>query len=144
MSAVVVNKAPRERTLEELRAECRKRGMTGFSHLKKKELIRRMEGAPKRQCRTAPALKAREQSRQKRWTPTTNSIRKLDRILCKHTCMYHERAVLPLPSQKLLLLQNLREQTPSLVLPTPLAKKHDRTQTTIRWKAARGPAPRAP
>lgn len=37
---------PRERTLEELRAECRKRGMTGFSHLKKKELIRRMEGTP--------------------------------------------------------------------------------------------------
>ncbi|CAM9703737.1 unnamed protein product [Ectocarpus sp. 8 AP-2014] len=33
---------PREATLEELRAECRKRGMTGFSHLKKQELIRRM------------------------------------------------------------------------------------------------------
>ncbi|CAM9716829.1 unnamed protein product [Ectocarpus fasciculatus] len=33
---------PREATLEELRAECRKRGMTGFSHLKKQELILRM------------------------------------------------------------------------------------------------------
>ncbi|CBJ31363.1 expressed unknown protein [Ectocarpus siliculosus] len=33
---------PREATLEELRAECRKRGMTGYSHLKKQELIRRM------------------------------------------------------------------------------------------------------
>lgn len=38
------NAKPRERTLEELRAECRTRGMTGFSHLKKNELIRRMEG----------------------------------------------------------------------------------------------------
>eukprot|EP00752_Nemacystus_decipiens_P010454 g9313.t1 len=35
--------APRERTLEELRGECRERGMTGFSHLKKQELIRRMQ-----------------------------------------------------------------------------------------------------
>ncbi|CAM9308012.1 unnamed protein product [Pylaiella littoralis] len=34
---------PREPTLEELRAECRRRGMTGFSHLKKNELVRRME-----------------------------------------------------------------------------------------------------
>lgn len=34
----------REPTLEELRAECRKRGMTGFSNLKKADLLRRMEG----------------------------------------------------------------------------------------------------
>ncbi|CAM9650349.1 unnamed protein product [Hapterophycus canaliculatus] len=32
-----------EPTLEELRAECRKRGMTGFSNLKKADLLRRME-----------------------------------------------------------------------------------------------------
>lgn len=39
-----MNGKPREPTLEELRAECRRRGMTGFSHLKKNELIRRMAG----------------------------------------------------------------------------------------------------
>lgn len=48
---------PQERTLEELRAECRKRGMTGFSHLKKNDLIRRMEGASKGECRVVPAVK---------------------------------------------------------------------------------------
>lgn len=35
---------PPEATLEELRAECKKRGMTGISHLNKKDLIKRMEG----------------------------------------------------------------------------------------------------